>query len=115
MGAALLLVGCASAGGRVPESGDATQLIARAEQQIAQAQQAGAESLAAANLGAARQAVADARAQLQIGETGRAALLARQATADAIYAAELARAEQAKQREQEARAALQAPPGGGDR
>jgi hypothetical protein len=116
LGAALLLAGCASAGGgRVPESGDPSQLIARAEQQIAQAQQAGAEALAASTLGTARQAVADARAQLQIGERGRAALLARQASADAIYAQELARKAEAERKETEARNAVEALPPGGAR
>ncbi|MDQ3698754.1 MAG: hypothetical protein M3373_12155 [Gemmatimonadota bacterium] len=117
LGAALLLAGCASGGGgRVPESGDPAPLIMSAERQIELAQQAGAEALSAETLGAARQSIANAKAQLQIGERGRAALHARQALADAIYAQELAKRAAAERARTEAQAAVQAlPPEGGAR
>src|SRR5215204_2458527 len=55
---ALFSAGCASAGGVFPEAGDGASAIANAERQIAAAQQAGADSLAAEVLNSARQHVA---------------------------------------------------------
>jgi hypothetical protein len=108
---AVALSACASASGVFPEAGDAQAAIGGAERMISEAQQAGADSLAAEAMTSARNNLAAARA----AGGNRAALLARQAQADARFAraeAERVRADRART---EAAAALRAitSPGGG--
>jgi hypothetical protein len=107
---AFALTACASAGGSIfPEAGEPIAAIAAAERLINDAQQAGADSLAAEPLAAARTHLAEARAA-----TGnRAALKGRQAQAAATFAraeAERKLAERAQVQAQESLRAL--PPGG---
>jgi hypothetical protein len=116
IGAVLLAAGCASGGGRLPEISDPNAAMANADRAIADALRSNAESLAPGPLGSARQNLADARAQFQIGNRERAALLARIAVADAILAKEQARRAAAEQARDEVRAELERmPPRGGAR
>ena len=105
-------LGCASAGG-IPESGEPGAAISSAEALILEAQRAGADSLAAEPIAAARTHLAAAKAARDAHDTNRAALTAREAQADATYAkaaADRARAERARS---DAEAAMkQLPPGG---
>ena len=115
---ALLLVagGCASfggGGGLIPESGDPAAVLTRAEAMIADARQAGADSLANEALVAAGQKFAAARTALDKNDRNRAALLAREAEAEAIFAKATAERTKADRAKTEASAALAAlPPGG---
>jgi hypothetical protein len=111
MAAVVALAGCASAGGGLfPEAGDAPAAIAGAERMISEAQQAGADSLAGAEMTTARNSLAAARA----ASGNRAALLGRQAQADARYARALADKVKAERALNEASAQLKAvqTPGG---
>ena len=107
--AGLLLAGCASAGGGIfPEAGEPTAAISGAERLIAEAQQAGADSLASEPLASARQHLQQARA----ASGDRAALLGRQAQADARFARAEADRRKAESARAQAEAALRALPGG---
>ena len=111
MSAVVALVGCASAGGGLfPEAGDAPSAVAGAERMISEAQQAGADSLAGAAMTSARNNLAAARA----ANGNRAALLGRQAQADARYARALADKAKAERARTDAEAQLKAVqnPGG---
>ena len=110
---ALFSAGCASAGGGVfPEAGDGASAIANAERRIAEAQQAGGDSLAAEVLTSARQHVAAAKS-LQGRDDNRAAMHGRQAAADATYARALAARTAAERQRAAAAASLNALPRGG--
>jgi hypothetical protein len=117
LGIVAVLAGCASAGGSsiFPEAGDPNAAIANAERQIAQAEAAGADSLAAEALASARQNVADAKAMLNQGNEEQAALEGRAAAADAVFAREEARRLMAERQRAEALADLNALPPGGAR
>jgi hypothetical protein len=112
---ALFATGCASAGGPFPkQTGDSRTEIATAERLIAQAQQAGADSLAPEPLVLARQQLASAQADQIANQPDRAAFKGRLAAADAMYAraaAERVRAERVRAAEQ---AALQDSTRGGN-
>jgi hypothetical protein len=118
LGLVIVLAGCASAGANsiFPEAGDPNAAIANAERQIAEAVTAGADSLAAQPLADARQNVADAKALLNNRQQEQAALEARAAAADAIFAREEAKRLTAERSRSEALASLQQlPPMGGAR
>ena len=104
--------GCASTGG-IPEAGDPGAAIAGAEALIQEAQRAGADSLAAEPLAMARQTLAAAKLARDDRDTHRAALLGREAQADATYAKEAAeRARAQRARDDAATAMRQLPPEG---
>ena len=113
---ALVAGGCASAGGGIfPEAGEPVAALSRAEALIQDAERAGADSLAAEAMAAARRNVTEAQVAQRGRDGNRAALFAREAQADAIYAkaaAERARADRART---DADAALKALPPGGAR
>jgi hypothetical protein len=115
LGIVAVLAGCASAGANsiFPESGDPNAAIANAERQIAEAVTAGADSLAAQPIASARQNLADAKSLANDGKGDHAALEARAAVADAIFARAEARRIAAERTRAEALASLnQLPPGG---
>ena len=109
----LAAAACASGGGIIPETGEPSSALTRAEAAIADARREGADSLANEALVSAGQKFAAARTALDKSDRNRAALLAREAEADAVFAkaaAERAKADRAKA---DAAAALaQLPPGG---
>lgn len=110
---AVLALGAGCAGRVFPPVGDPNGPIAEADQAISAASNAGADSLASEALTSAKQNVAVAREEQRQGRLDRAALAARQAAADAVYAraaAERAAAERAQRDAQTAYSAL--PPGG---
>jgi hypothetical protein len=111
----LVVSGCASAGGGgiFPEAGDAGAAISNADRLIGQAQQAGADSLAAEAMTSARQHLAEARAQQQNRDDERAAMHARMAAADASYARAAVNRALADRRKAAAQTALNALPRGG--
>ena len=110
---ALFTAGCASAGGGIfPEAGDGAASIANAERLIAEAQQAGGDSLAAEAMTSARQHVATAKTQ-QGRDDDRAAMHGRQAAADAAYARAAANRAAAERQRAAAAASLSALPRGG--
>lgn len=112
---ACALGACASAGG-FPKSPDATPAIQQAERLIAEAQAAGADSLAAAQIAEARRHLGLAQGEQVARKTDRAALHARSAQADARYARSVALQKAAERSQAEAQSALQAlPPNGGAR
>ena len=119
LGLGALLAGCASAGG-FPETRDPSRAISAAQEQIALAEEAGADSLAPDALGSARRnlqaAVALRRGRERVTDENarRAAVIAEEAEADAIYAkaqADRVRTERERSQAQAALAAL--PPRGG--
>jgi hypothetical protein len=110
----LVVSGCASAGGGIfPEAGDAGAAISNADRLIGEAQQAGADSLAAEAMTSARQHLAEARAQQQNRDDERAAMHARMAAGDATYARALVNRTVADRRKAAAQTALNALPRGG--
>ncbi|MFN2400715.1 MAG: hypothetical protein ABR543_19080 [Gemmatimonadaceae bacterium] len=117
IGAAMIMAGCASGGGSIfPEAGEPNAAIANAQRLIAEAQQAGADSLAREALATAQQNVAAAQTELRNNNNDRAALKAREAAADATFAREQARRVLADREQARARGALDAlPPNGGAR
>lgn len=117
LGVAAVLAGCASAGaGSIfPEAGDPNAAIANAERQIADAVAAGADSLAPQPLAAARQNMEEAKTLLNDRKNEQAALEARAAAADAIFAREESRRLAAERQRAEALASLNALPPGGAR
>lgn len=113
-GVAMLMAGCASAGGFPSAAGDPNAAIAAARRQISLAQDAGADSLAAGPLADARREVLRAESQLTDTHAGRAAVSAQQAAASAAYAkaeADRVRASQDRARADSALRVL--PPQGG--
>src|SRR5919202_4232036 len=84
-GGAALLAGCASSGA-FPSLGNPGASIAAAQDRIFEAKTAGADSLAPAPLDSAQHNIEMAQRDQRNGEPDRAALLARQAFADATYA-----------------------------
>ena len=112
--AILLLVttACGGARGPFPEAGDGPAAIASAERLIADAQRQGGDSLASEVLGSARTRLSAAREALQSGQDDRAALLGRQATADARFAMASIRRAKAMSERAAAQASLNALPGG---
>jgi hypothetical protein len=110
-GVALVVAACA--GGRLPESGDPMVSIGNAERAVAEAKAAGADSLAS-TLIAEAQAGIDAAKAASSGNRNRAALLARRAQADAMYAQSFARKVLADRAKAAAQAELNTvpPPGG---
>ena len=102
--AAAGLTGCASSGHNFPQSpGDPRTLIGRATTAIDNASAAGADTLAAEVMRAARQHLADAQVELRDKHADRSGLRARQAMADALYAkaqAERVMAERARSAEE---------------
>jgi hypothetical protein len=116
LAAVLVVAGCASGGGIYPEAGDPNAAIANAQRLIGEAEQAGADSLAADPLGTARQNLAAAQSFLQNRQNERAAMKAQEAAADAAYARELVMRIRADREAAQARGAFDAlPPGGGAR
>jgi hypothetical protein len=108
----ILLAGCATAG-YFPQSGDPNAAMATARDQIALAEQAGADSLAPEALASAQQNLQTAESHMQ-GSSKRAAVDAKQAAADAIYAKAQAERVRAEHDQQQAQTALEAlPPRGG--
>jgi hypothetical protein len=87
--------------------------IASAEQALAEASDVGADSLASAEMASARRYLESARADVQSRNDGRAAVRARQAAADAIYARAVARRTLAERQRAQAEASLKALPQGG--
>jgi hypothetical protein len=73
----------------------------------------GADSLASAEMASARRYLESARADAQSRNDGRAAVRARQAAADAIYARAVARRTTAERQRAAAEASLKALPQGG--
>ena len=106
---AVLLLGCASSGA-FPSLGNPNASIAAAQDQIFQAKNAGADSLASAPLDSAQHNVEIAQRDQRNGEPERAALHARQAAADATYAKAQADRVRAEREQQRAQGALQALP-----
>ncbi len=114
MAAVLLFMGCAPT--RVfMNDVNSTPTIAEAERFIGDAQQAGADSLATAEIAAARQALQAAKDLEQRGQRGAAQIEALRAQAEARYARASAERELARREETRARAALAALPPGGAR
>ena len=109
---AFAVLGCASAG--IPALGDPDEAIRIAEQQIEQASQAGADSLAIVQLGDARRALADAQ-QSRRENREWSSLRAREAAASAAYARAIAGKARAERAKNEANTALQQVPPGGAR
>jgi Domain of unknown function (DUF4398) len=97
-------IGCATSSHSFPSTpGDPRTVIGRATTAIDAAASAGADTLAAEVMRAARQHLADAQIELRDKHHDRAGLRARQATADALYAkaqAERIMAERARDTEQ---------------
>jgi hypothetical protein len=102
-------IGCATSSHAFPSTpGDLRTTIGRATAAIDNAASAGADTLAADAMRAARQHLADAQIELRDKHSDRAGLRARQAVADALYAkaqaervlAERARAAEETQLEQ---------------
>jgi hypothetical protein len=115
--AAGALGACASAGG-YPKTlpMEANNTITMATQAIADAQAAGAESLAAEMLGNARTHLDEAQKEMISRKPDQATLHARQALADARLAKSTALQVTAERNQSNAQSALQAlPPNGGDR
>jgi hypothetical protein len=90
--AALLVMGACATGRQTfpTHPSDAPAAIQRATALIADAAAAGADSLAAEPMNAARQHLANAQAERQGPHRDRAPMSARQAAADAVYAKALA-------------------------
>ena len=109
---AFAVLGCASAG--IPALGDPDEAIRIAEQQVEQASQAGADSLASLQIGDARRALADAQQQRRENREW-SALRAREAAASAAYARAIAGRVRAERAKNEANTALQQVPPGGAR
>ncbi len=111
---ALLAGGCASGGSRFPVLAiDPQVAISQAQEQLNEAQQAGAAEFAPEALATAQRRLGEADAYSRQGQRDRAAVTAQSAMLDAQYARALARRVQAERSAQEARAALdQLPPGG---
>ena len=106
---------CATAGG-FPKGSDAALAIQQAERLIAEAQAAGADSLASAQLADARRHLGLAQGEQVARKSDRAALHARSAQADARYAKSVAMQKAAERFQADAQSALQAlPPNGGAR
>ncbi|MDQ6830178.1 MAG: DUF4398 domain-containing protein [Gemmatimonadota bacterium] len=113
VGLVLVLAACASTGGPLPYSGEASTTFLDAQRRIADAKAAGADTLAS-------EAMVSAQAHFQLAQTAmtnkddnRTALNARLAAADAAFAraqAERVKAQRAHDRAAAALAAL--PPGG---
>jgi hypothetical protein len=102
--AAATTIACATSSHSFPSTpGDLRTVIGRATTAIDAAASAGADTLAAEAMRAARQHLADAQIELRDKHHERAGLRARQATADALYAkaqAERVMAERARDAEQ---------------
>lgn len=112
---ACALGACASAGG-FPKGSDPAAAIRLAERLIADAQAAGADSLASAQLADARRHLGLAQGEQVARKSDRATLHARSAQADARYAKSVALQKAAERSQTEAQSALQAlPPNGGAR
>ena len=109
---AFAVLGCASAG--IPALGDPDEAIRIAEQQIEQASQAGADSLASLQIGDARRALAEAQQQRRENREW-SALRAREAAASAAYARAIAGKTRADRAKNDANTALQQVPPGGAR
>ena len=99
---------CASGGGIFPTAGDPNAAIANAERLIAEAQQAGADSLVPDVMASARQNFAAAQVLMKQRSTDRAALKGREAAADATYARAAALRATAERERAAAQAALAA-------
>jgi hypothetical protein len=117
IGVGALVAGSASAGAAqtpFPASGDPYNAISTAEREIGDAQRAGADSLASADLAGARQHLVEAQAQLQRRDFNRAAVRAQQAEAQARLARAIAERVAAERERERARGALAAltPQGG---
>ena len=113
---ALVAGGCASAGGGIfPEAGEPVAAVARAEALIQDAVRAGADSLAAEAIAAARRNVTESQVAQRGHDANRAALFAREAQADATYAKAAAERAKADRARTDAEAALKALPPGGAR
>jgi outer membrane murein-binding lipoprotein Lpp len=102
-----LLAGCASSGA-FPSVGNPSATITAAQDQIFQAKNAGADSLAAAPLDSAQHHIELAQRDQRNGEPERAALHAKLAAADATYAKAQADSVRAEREHQRAEGALQA-------
>lgn len=114
VGAVLLSVGCASGGGVVPFNGVYEDAIATAQDRLAAAQAAGADSLAIEAMQAARQNIAAAQVEKRNNNSNRATLKARLAQADATYARIQSERVMSERAQAQSRAALAAlPPSGG--
>jgi hypothetical protein len=115
--AVILVAGaCASAGGGpLPEAGEPTAAMGRAEALIADAAREGADSLANEAITSARTNLAAAQKALGKNDINRAALKARAAEADATYAKAAAERAKADRTKGEAATALSALPPGGAR
>ena len=99
---------CASGGGIFPTAGDPNASMANAERLIAEAQQAGADSLVPDVMASARQNFAAAQVIMKNRSTDRAALKGREAAADATYAKAAAMRVTAERERAAAQAALNA-------
>ena len=114
---AMIAVAAACGGAHLPSIGvEPDPALAEAARLISDAQLAGADTLAVDAYNSARQNLAAATADRRKNDKNRAALKARQASADAIYAraeAERVRADRARSDAQRALSAL--PPAGGAR
>jgi len=102
---------CASGGGIFPTAGDPNASVANAERMIAEAQQAGADSLVPEVMSSARQNFATAQVLLRERSLDRAALKGREAAADATYARAAALRAAAERERRAAQAALDAAGG----
>jgi len=103
---------CASGGGIFPTAGDPVAAVSNAERLIAEAQQAGADSLAPDAMSSARQNFATAQVLMRQRSLDRAALKGREAAADATFAKAFAQRAAAERERAAAKAALDAVPGG---
>lgn len=103
---------CATGGGIFPTAGDPTAAVANAERLIAEAQQAGADSLAPDVMSSARQNFAAAQELMRRRSMDRAALKGREAAADATYAKASAQRAAAERERAAAKVALDAVSGG---
>jgi hypothetical protein len=99
---------CASGGGIFPTAGDPNAAVANAERLIAEAQQAGADSLVPDAMASARQNFAAAQVLMRQRSLDRAALKGREAAADATYARAAALRATAERERAAAQAALNA-------
>lgn len=115
-GAAVALVAgaCATAPG-YPTTAAPGPEIDRATRALADAQAAGADSLAADALAQARKTLDEARQKQQGRESDRAAIIARRAMFEASYARALAERELAQRARAEAQRAIESVPPGGAR
>lgn len=109
LGGGALVSACAGTGG-FPKTQDAGPSIAAAERAIADAQSAGADTLAAGVMQDARMHLGAAKEQLSLREPGHAELHAREATADARYARGVALQLTAERNRTAAQSALSALP-----